>query len=328
MDKTDPILITGGTGMVGARLVEQLSADGFSNLLVTTRNDLDLCDEQSVDRWFDQHRPRYAFLIAAKVGGIAANIADPTAFLSDNLKIVVNQLGACHRVGVEKVLLLGSTCIYPRECPQPMKEEYLLDGPLEPTNEGYALAKIAGLRLAQAYQKQHGMKCVLPMPCNIYGTNDHFDLSRCHVLSALVKRFSDAVTDGADEVVLWGSGIARREFIHVDDVVDGMLHLFENAENGEIVNLGPGTDVSISELAGMIAEETGFVGNISWDTSRPDGMLRKCTDNTRLSQLGFRTKIALRDGIRRTILQYKQICQASISDATGATAQTTTRRVA
>ncbi|MFG0288063.1 MAG: NAD-dependent epimerase/dehydratase family protein, partial [Rhodopirellula sp. JB044] len=219
-------------------------------------------------------------------------------------------------------------CIYPRECPQPMKEEYLLSGPLEPTNEGYALAKISGLRLAQAYHQQHGMKCVLPMPCNIYGPNDHFDLARCHVLSALVKRFSDAVESGADQVVLWGSGIARREFIHVDDVVNGMLHLFDQAADGEIVNLGSGTDVSIAELAAIIAEETGFQGRIEWDTTRPDGMLKKCTDVTRLNDLGFQTQISLRDGVRQTISQYRTLCQSNNDVKDGIVAQEPTRRVA
>ncbi|MCM2372203.1 GDP-L-fucose synthase family protein [Aporhodopirellula aestuarii] len=328
MDKNDAILVTGGTGMVGTRLVEQLQSAGYTNLLVPTRKELDLCDEQSVNAWFDRNRPRYAFLIAAKVGGIAANIADPSGFLADNLKIIVNQITACHRSGVEKLLLLGSTCIYPRECPQPMKESHLLSGPLEPTNEGYALAKIAGLRLAQSYHQQHGMKCVLPMPCNIYGTNDHFDLSRCHVLSALVKRFSDAVANDTEEVVLWGSGIARREFIHVDDVVDGMLFLFEKAADGEIVNLGSGTDVSIAELASMIAEETGFQGKIGWDTSRPDGMLKKCTDVSRLHELGFQASVSLRDGIRQTVAQYRTLsgaCEKSLDDVT---IQKSTRRVA
>jgi len=194
----DPILITGGTGVVGSRLIPQLRKLGFVRLQTPSRDELDLCDERSVQSWFDYNRPRYAFLVVAKVGGIAANMSDPTGFLEDNLKIVANQLQACHRVGVEKILLLGSTCIYPRDCPQPVHENYLLTGPLEPTNEGYALAKIIGLRLAQSYSKQYGMKSVLPMPCNIYGTNDHFDLARSHVLSALVKRFTDAM-DSKDE---------------------------------------------------------------------------------------------------------------------------------
>jgi len=306
VESTDAILVTGGTGMVGAQLVAQLRAGGFSNLLVPSRAEMDLCDSQSVNAWFEKHKPKYAFLIAAQVGGIAANMADPTSFLANNLKIAVNQLEACHRFGVEKLLLLGSTCIYPRECPQPMQEKHLLTGPLEPTNEGYAIAKIAGLRLAQNYYRQHNLQCVLPMPSNIYGTNDHFDLERCHVLSALVKRFSDAVESDADEVVLWGTGVARREFIHVDDVVAGMLHLFEVATDAQIVNLGTGVDVSIAELAAIIAAETGYQGTIQWDTSRADGMPRKCTDTSRLQGLGFQPQVSLQEGIRRTVAEYRQ----------------------
>ncbi|MGZ0171053.1 MAG: GDP-L-fucose synthase family protein [Planctomycetales bacterium] len=306
MEKTDAILITGGSGMVGARLVDQLKAEGYSNLLVPTRQGMDLCDSRSVDSWFEEHRPRYAFLIAAQVGGIAANVANPTGFLANNLQIAVNQLSACHNFGVEKLLLLGSSCIYPRECPQPMHEDHLLTGPLEPTNEGYAIAKIAGLRLAQSYYKQHQLKCVLPMPCNIYGTGDHFDLDRCHVLSALVRRFFEATQTGAAEVVLWGTGVARREFIHVDDAVGGMLHLFAAAPEAEVVNLGTGKDVSIAELAALIAEETGYRGEIKWDTTKADGMPRKCTDISRLTSLGFAAGTSLREGIRRTIVEYSE----------------------
>ncbi len=305
--RDDPIWITGAAGMVGAALAGHLRAEGYTNLLTPTRSELDLCSADAVQDYVSQHLPRHAFLLAAKVGGIAANVSDPVGFLDENLRLVVNQLSACSKAGVEKVLLLGSTCIYPRECAQPMTEESLLTGPLEPTNEGYALAKIAGLRLAQSYQKQIGMQCVLPMPCNIYGTGDHFDLSRCHVLSALVKRFCDAVDQKAESVTLWGTGSAKREFIHVEDVVLGMLHLFDAETDGQVINLGPGNDVSISELAGMIAEQAGFEGEILWDTSRPDGMPRKCTDNTRLKELGFEPRISLDDGIARTIQEYRQI---------------------
>ncbi|MFG0266770.1 MAG: GDP-L-fucose synthase family protein [Rhodopirellula sp. JB055] len=302
----DPIWITGAAGMVGKALAGHLRAKGYTNLLTPTRRELDLCSADAVHDYVAQHRPRHAFLLAAKVGGIAANVSDPVGFLDENMRLVVNQLSACAKAGVEKVLLLGSTCIYPRECAQPMTEESLLTGPLEPTNEGYALAKIAGLRLAQSYQKQMGMQCVLPMPCNIYGTGDHFDLSRCHVLSALVKRFCDAVDQEAESVTLWGTGSAKREFIHVEDVVRGMLHLFDAETEGQIINLGPGNDVSISELAGMIAEQAGFKGKTLWDTSRPDGMPRKCTDNARLKELGFEPRISLNDGIARTIQEYRQ----------------------
>jgi GDP-L-fucose synthase len=306
VESTDAILVTGGTGMVGTRLVRELRARGFTQLLVPSRQELDLCDSDSVNIWFDQHRPKYAFLIAAQVGGIAANIADPTGFLTNNLKIAVHQLEACHRFGVEKLLLLGSTCIYPRACPQPIREEYLLTGPLEPTNESYALAKITALRLAQSYAKQHGLPSVLPMACNIYGTGDHFDLEQSHVLSALVKRFSDAGDAGAEVVVVWGTGSARREFIHVDDAVAGILHLFDTVTDSEIINLGTGVDVSIVELAEMIAAATGFTGKIAWDTSKADGMPRKCTDTSRLQALGFELRVTLAEGIRRTVAEYRE----------------------
>ncbi len=305
MQPNDSILVTGGSGMVGGRLATQLRAEGFTQVWTPTRQQMDLTDAASVQRWFDQHRPRYAFLLAAQVGGIGANVADPVGFLENNLLLAVHQLNACRRYGVEKLLLLGSTCIYPRECPQPMREESLLSGPLEPTNEAYALAKIAALRLAQAYHQQHGLRCVLPMPCNIYGTGDHFDLQRSHVLSALVKRFVDAVDTGADSVTLWGTGTARREFIHVDDVVAGMRFLFDRLDDGQIINLGPGVDLTIAELAERIAGAAGFQGTIHWDATQPDGMPRKCTDPTRLRRLGFEPRVDLEEGIRRTVEEYR-----------------------
>ncbi|MEO9590220.1 GDP-L-fucose synthase family protein [Rhodopirellula bahusiensis] len=318
MRQDEPIWITGAAGMVGAALTRHLRSEGYTNLLTPTRSELDLCSADAVQDFVVQHRPKHAFLLAAKVGGIAANIADPVGFLDENLRLVVNQLSACAKAGVEKVLFLGSTCIYPRECSQPMTEDSLLTGPLEPTNEGYALAKIAGLRLAQSYQKQMGMQCVLPMPCNIYGTGDHFDLTRCHVLSALVKRFCDAVDQEAESVTLWGTGSAKREFIHVEDAVRGMLHLFDAETEGEVINLGPGNDVSISELAGMIAEQAGFEGQILWDTTRPDGMPRKCTDNTRLKKLGFEPRVSLCDGIAMTIQEYRQTLSSNSYSANAA----------
>lgn len=305
MRKNETIWVTGGGGMVGSALLRQLHSDGYTRVLAPTRRELNLCDADAVNDYVATHQPKHAFLLAAKVGGIAANMSDPVGFLDENLRLVVNQLAACAAAGVQRVLLLGSTCIYPRECPQPMVEESLLTGPLEPTNEGYALAKIAGLRLAQSYQKQMGMRCVLPMPCNIYGTGDHFDLDRCHVLSALTKRFCDAADNNSPSVTLWGTGSARREFLHVDDVVRGMLHLFDVAADQGIVNLGPGEDVSIAELASMIAKRAGYQGAIQWDTTRPDGMPRKCTDNSKLKRLGFEPRISLADGIERTLQEYR-----------------------
>lgn len=307
MKHDSTILVTGGTGMVGGALVRKLRQRGFQQVLAPAREELNLLDSVSVDQYFAQNRPQVVFLVAAKVGGIAANIADPVSFLADNLTMTVNGLSACHRFQADKTLLLGSSCIYPRDCPQPMREEYLLAGRPEPTNEGYAIAKIAGLKLAEYYHRQHGMRIVCPMPCNIYGTGDHFDLQRSHVLSALVRRFCDARDAQASAVTLWGSGSARREFIHVDDVVAGMLFLMENYESPDIVNLGTGVDVSIRELAQQIADVVGFRGRIEWDASRPDGMPRKCLDCERLHALGFRAQIDLATGIRRTVSEFRDL---------------------
>lgn len=312
MKRNSRILVTGASGMVGGALARRLKTDGFENVLTPNRRELDLADAISVDRYFLEQRPSHVFLLAAKVGGIAANMADPVGFLSENAMIAVNGLSACHRYGVDKTLLLGSSCIYPRDCPQPMPESALLTGPLEPTNEGYALAKITALRLAQAYHQQFGMQIVCPMPCNIYGTGDHFDLQKSHVLSSLVRRFSDAQKSGLPTVTLWGTGSARREFIHVDDVVDGMLFLLQHVNSPEIINLGAGIDISIRDLAATIAAECGYQGQISWDSTKPDGMPRKCLDCSRLNQLGFSPRIDLITGIQRTIREYEHLTERGI----------------
>ncbi len=293
--------------MVGGALARRLRADGFRKVLTPDRNKLDLCDTVSTNQYFLQHRPEYAFLMAAKVGGIAANVADPVGFLSENLSIAANSLSACHRFGVLKSVLLGSSCIYPRLCPQPIQESSLLTGPLEPTNEGYAIAKIAALKLARSYHLQYGTQVVCPMPCNIYGTGDHFDLQRSHVLSALVRRFCDARDDGRSSLRLWGTGSARREFIHVDDVVDGILFLLEHVTSPDVINLGTGIDVTIRELAETIGREAGFQGRIEWDNTMPDGMPRKCLDCSQLNRLGFRPQVDLLAGIRRTIAEYENL---------------------
>jgi GDP-L-fucose synthase len=298
------ILLTGVSGMVGSA-VQKLLSD--KNLLTPQKNELDLCDHQQVDAYFEQHRPEYVFMIGAKVGGIIANKADPVGFLSENTRMQLNLFEACHKYGTKKNLFLGSSCIYPRECPQPMKEEYLLAGPLEPTNEGYAIAKIVGLKLAQYYHEQHGMLTVCPMPCNIYGTNDHFDFERSHVLSALVRRFVDAIDENQSSVTLWGTGSAKREFIHVDDVAKALLFLMEHYNSPDIINLGTGTDISIKNLANLIAQEVGYQGKIAWDITKPDGMLRKCLDISRLTEMGFEPNINLQEGIKRTIFEYRQL---------------------
>lgn len=307
LQKDERILVTGALGMVGSMLVQTLKKNGFVNLLTPTRGQLELGNQTHVEAYFAQYRPTYVFMIAAKVGGIAANMADPVGFLSENVQMQLNLFAACHKYQVEKSLFLGSSCIYPKESPQPMKEEYLLTGPLEPTNEGYALAKIMGLKLAQYYFQQYDMLTVCPMPSNIYGTGDHFDFNRSHVLSALVRRFVDAQDEGRPEVTLWGTGVARREFIHVQDVAEALLFLMENYDSPDIVNVGTGTDISIYDLAVLIAEQVGYQGRLQWDSSKPDGMLRKCMDISRLTAMGFSPQIDLITGIQRTIAEYRQL---------------------
>jgi|SRR2546428_5527393 len=305
MDKNRTILITGASGMVGSAVVRLLHRRSFKRVLTPTRKELDLSDPQQVDAYFTEHRPDYVFIIAAKVGGIGANQADPVGFLIENLRIQTSLFDACLKYRTRKNLFMGSSCVYPRECPQPMKEEYLMTGPLELTNEGYAIAKIAGLKLAQYLYSQYGMPTVCPMPCNIYGTNDHFDLDRAHVLSALVRRFVDGQDEGRSAVTLWGTGMACREFIHVDDAAEALLFLMDECETPDIVNVGTGEDISIRDLAASICKLTGYRGETHWDHSKPDGMPRKCLDVSKLNAMGFKAKISLEHGIEQTIKEYR-----------------------
>lgn len=300
------VLLTGASGMVGSAVYRLLKSRLNDHLLTPSRKELDLTNQVQVDQYFDIHRPETVLMIAAKVGGIAANKYDPVGFLSENTRSQLNLFEACHKYGVRKSLFLGSSCIYPRECPQPMKEEHLLTGPLEPTNEGYALAKILGLKLAKYYYQQYDMLTVCPMPCNIYGTNDHFDLQNSHVLSALVKRFVDSQDNALPEIVLWGTGGARREFIHVDDVVEAILFIMQHVETPEPINVGSGVDISIFDLAYLVAELVGYSGSIKWDSSMPDGMPRKCLDVSRLNAMGCKPRISLREGVARTIQEYRE----------------------
>lgn len=300
------ILLTGASGMVGSAVYRLINSCFDAHLLTPSHKELNLVDKIQVDKYFHIHQPEIVFMIAAKVGGIAANKSDPVGFLSENTRTQLNLFEACHKYGVRKSLFLGSSCIYPRECPQPMKEEYLLTGHLEPTNEGYALAKILGLKLAKYYYQQYGMLTICPMPCNIYGTNDHFDLQNSHVLSALVRRFVDSQDNAFSEVVLWGTGVAKREFIHVDDVAEAILFMMQHVETPEPINVGTGVDISIFDLAYLVAELVGYSGNIKWDSSMPDGMLRKCLDVSRLDAMGYKPKISLREGVLRTIEEYRE----------------------
>lgn len=300
----DRILITGSRGLVGRALTHHLRASD-AVLLTPTRQELDLNDRAATRAYFATHRPRYVFHLAAKVGGIRANIADPVGFLNDNALMNLHVLEAAHATRVEKTLVLGSSCIYPRACPQPMREEHLLTGPLEPTNEGYALAKILALKQAEYYHTQYGLNVVCPIPSNIYGPGDSFDLERSHVLSALVRRFCEARDANAPAVKLWGRGQARREFLHVSDVVRGLIFCFAHLNSPTPHNLGAGEDISVAELAALIARQTGYRGRIEWDTSQPEGMPRKLMDVSRLRALGFRAEMSLEHGVATVIADFE-----------------------
>ena len=301
------IYIAGHRGMVGSAMFRKLREKDYRNIVCRSHEDLNLTRQKDVEAFFEKEQPEYVFLAAARVGGIQANINRPGEFLYENLVIQNNVIHQSFLHGVKKLCFLGSSCIYPRDCPQPMKEEYLLTGPLEPTNEGYALAKIAGVKLVEFYRKQHGFPGISVMPCNLYGTNDSFDPLNSHVLSSLVKKFVDAVDDGRQNVINWGSGTAKREFMHVDDAADALLFLIENYNSSQIINIGPGEDISIKRLAVLIAQKTGFKGKLDWDMSRSDGMPWKCLDVSRMKALGFVPTITLEEGIEKTITEYKEL---------------------
>lgn len=303
--KTSRILVTGHGGMVGKTFMRTLGERGCTDVHAASRAECDLTREADVVRLFEAVQPVVVFHFAAKVGGIKANRTYPADFLYENLAMQNNVIRQCQRSGVRKLLFLGSSCIYPRDARQPMKEEYLLTGPLEPTNEGYALAKIAGLRLAQYFHQQYGLACINPMPCNLYGPGDTFDLDRSHVLSALVRRFVDARQARSHAVTLWGTGTARREFMHVEDLAEALLFLVEHYDSPDIINVGTGEDQTIRELAELVADVAGYDGRIEWDASMPDGMPRKCLDVSRLRNLGYRHRIPLRAGIESVVREYR-----------------------
>jgi len=307
MEHSTRIFLAGHNGMVGSSIKRLLDSQGFENVITENRKDLDLKDSVAVDNFFKKNRPEVAILAAAMVGGIQANIDAPVDFLLENLMIQNNVISSAFKHGVEKFLFLGSSCIYPRETNQPIKEKQLLTGTLEPTNEGYAIAKIAGIKLLNYYLRQFNFKSISLLPCNLYGTNDHFDLKVAHVLSSLVKRFSDAVSEGSSSITLWGTGIAKREFMHVDDLANAVLFFLQHDLDFEVLNIGWGIDITIKELAEKIASLTNYKGNINWDSSKPNGMLRKCLDVTKASSLGFKPSITLDEGIKRTIREYREI---------------------
>ena len=291
------VFVAGHGGLVGSAVVRRLEAEGFRNILTATREQLDLRDQAAVNYWFRANRPEYVFLVAGTVGGILANSTRPAEFIYDNMMIHATVVHAAHLFPVKRLLYLGSSCIYPRECPQPMKEEHLLSGLLEPTNEPYAIAKIAGIKLCQAYRKQYGCDFVSAMPTNLYGPNDNFDLASSHVLPALVRKFHDAKAEGRREVVVWGTGSARREFLHVDDLADACLFLMRRYDASEHVNVGTGEDLTIRELAEMVKDAVHPDARLVFDASKPDGTPKKLLDVSRLHALGWRHRIGLREGI-------------------------------
>ncbi len=300
MAEARPIYVAGHRGMVGSALVRRLQADGCRDMLVRTHAELDLTDQAAVRRFFAEQRPRQVYLAAAKVGGILANDSYPAEFLAQNLAIQHNVIDAAYHNGCEKLLFLGSSCIYPRDCPQPIKEEYLLTGPLEKTNEWYAIAKIAGIKMCQAYRKQYGFDAVSVMPTNLYGPGDNYDLRASHVLPALLRKIHEAKVAGAAHVEVWGTGTPRREFLHVDDLADACLHVMRDYSAPEHLNVGTGTDVTIRELAALLCETIGYTGALRFDPTKPDGTPRKLLDVSRIGARGWRAKTALRDGLKRT----------------------------
>lgn len=299
MKSDDAIFVAGHRGMVGAALVRLLRARGYNNLLLRTRAELDLCDAHAVRAFYEKHRPDYVLIAAAKVGGIWANATQQVEFLSENLQIELNLINSAYEHKVKKLLFLGSSCIYPKFAPQPMHEDALLTGSLEPTNEAYALAKICGIKLCQAYAKQYGMNFLSAQPTNLYGPEDNFDLQSSHVLPALIRKFSTAKAEGKS-VTLWGTGAAFREFLHVDDLADACLFLMEKYDQPDLINIGWGQDIRIRDLAELVGKVVGFTGQIEWDTTKPDGTPRKLLDVSRLNALGWQAKIPLEEGLRST----------------------------
>jgi GDP-L-fucose synthase len=300
MNKGEKIFVAGYRGLVGSALIRRLEREGFHNLAKRDRSQLDLADKQAVHGFFAQEKPAIVIVAAAKVGGIKANNDFPVEFLLDNLRIQNNVIHAAHEAGVRKLLFLGSSCIYPKFAPQPIPETALLTGSLEPTNEPYAIAKIAGIKLCQAFSREYGADFISAMPTNLYGPNDNFDLETSHVLAALLRKAHDAKMGKVRELIVWGSGKPRREFLHVDDLASACVFLLEHYDSPEIINIGCGEDISIRELAELICDVVGFEGELAWDTTKPDGTPRKLLDITKLRNLGWQPTISLREGIAQT----------------------------
>jgi GDP-L-fucose synthase len=314
MDRNARIFVAGHRGLVGSAIVRRLEAEGCPNILTATREQLDLRDQAAVSYWFRANRPEYVFLVAGTVGGIHANSTRPAEFIYDNLMIHATVVHAAHEYGVEKLLYLGSSCIYPREAPQPMSEDALLTGLLEPTNEPYAIAKIAGIKLCQAYRRQYGSPFISAMPTNLYGPNDNFDLEGGHVLPALMRRFHEAKLAGVDQLEVWGTGNPRREFLHVDDLADACVFLMDHFDDEIHINVGTGIDLTIRELAETVRDVVHPGAELVWNTDRPDGAPRKLLDVSRLHDLGWRHRIELREGIEST---YEWFCAQDFASLRG-----------
>ncbi len=309
MKKDSKIYIAGHRGLVGSAILRKLESEGYTNLVYRTSNELDLRKSTEVDKFFTEEKIEYVFLAAAKVGGIVANNEYPADFIRDNLMIQTNVIDASYRTNVKKLLFLGSTCIYPKMANQPLKEEYLLTGELEPTNEPYAIAKIAGIKMCESYNRQYGTKYISAMPTNLYGENDNFDLHSSHVLPALIRKFHEAKINNNEYVEVWGTGTPKREFLYSDDLADACLFLMNNYEGNEIVNIGVGDDLPIKELAHMIKKVTGFKGELKFDSSKPDGTPRKLVDVTKINSLGWKASTPLEDGIKKA---YKWFLENSL----------------
>lgn len=306
MNKDSKIYVAGHRGLVGSAIVRALEKDGYANLLLRTRAELDLLNQKEVNSFFEKERPDFVFLTAAKVGGIMANKTHPAEFIYENLTIQTNVIHNAYAHGIKKLLFLGSSCIYPKLCPQPIKEEYLLTSELEPTNKAYALAKIAGIIMCQSFNKQYGTNFIAVMPTNLYGPNDNFDLESSHVIPSLIRKFHEAKIKKEPSVTLWGTGSAKREFLHVDDLAKACIFLMDNYNDSEIINIGTGKDMTIKELAEMIQKIVKYSGNIVWDTARPDGTPRKLLDVSKLHALNWKHFVSLDEGIASTYEWFKE----------------------
>jgi GDP-L-fucose synthase len=304
MNKNSKIYIAGHRGLVGSAILRQLKKLGYDNFILKTRDELDLLNQNNVGDFFKKEKPDYVFLAAAKVGGILANNTYPADFIYQNLQIQNNIIYCAYKYKVKKLLFLGSSCIYPRLCPQPIKEKYLLSGYLEPTNESYAIAKISGIKLCQAFNKQYSTNFISVMPTNLYGPGDNFDSKNSHVLPALIKKFCEAQKNNKPEVTVWGTGKPKREFLYVEDLADAVIFLMNKYDDSEIINIGTGQDVSIKELSELIASIVGFKGKIIWDKSKPDGTPQKLLDVTKINNIGWKHKTSLEEGIKKTIEWY------------------------